>query len=108
MHPFFSSVVPAVNFHVPLMSAKLLHASAWDDINNNCEISELTLFQRRIAEGIMSDCLAESKLADSDANLLALLALLAFEVLLLTCGEPNLWDLVLIFTDYQRRSSCVL
>jgi len=65
------------------MSAKLLNASAWDDLNTNCEISSLTFFQRNIAEGIMSDCLADSKLANGDANLLALLTLLVFEVTLI-------------------------
>lgn len=62
------------------MSAKLMNASAWDDLNTNGEISELTIFQRSIAEGIMSDYIAESKSANSDANLLAFLTLLAFEV----------------------------
>lgn len=83
LHPFYYSVVPAVDFHVPLMSAKLLNASAWDDLNRDGEIGPLTLFQRTIAEGIMSDHLAESNLANDDANLLALLTLLAFEVLML-------------------------
>lgn len=59
-----------------------MNASAWDDLNTNGEISKMTLFQRSIAEEIMSDYLAESKLASSDANLLAFLTLLAFEVLL--------------------------
>lgn len=75
--------MPAVDFHVPLMSAKLMNASAWDDLNTNGEISSLTVFQRNIAEGIMSNYLAESESANSDANLLAFLTLLAFEVLLL-------------------------
>jgi hypothetical protein len=82
LHPFFYSVVPAVDSHVPLMSAKLMNASAWDDLNTSGEISNLTFFQRRIAEEIMSDYLAESQLGNSDANLLAFLTLLAFEVLL--------------------------
>ncbi|KAH8698615.1 hypothetical protein BGW36DRAFT_376469 [Talaromyces proteolyticus] len=81
VHPFLRSMIPAMVVHVPLMSAKLVNATAWDDLNGpDCEISELTLFQRGITQGIISDSIADSKSSGSDINITALMTLLAFEI----------------------------
>ncbi|KAK9427201.1 hypothetical protein V1505DRAFT_380941 [Lipomyces doorenjongii] len=81
MHPFFRCMIPAMVLHVPLMSTKLVNATAWDDLNGpHCEISDLTLFQRSITESILSDSLADLEVASSDVNITAILTLLAFEI----------------------------
>ncbi|KAK9364576.1 hypothetical protein V1509DRAFT_643537 [Lipomyces kononenkoae] len=81
LHTFFRCMIPAMVFHVPLMSTKLVNATAWDDLNSpNGEISDLTLFQRSIAESILSDSLEDLEVASSDVNITAILTLLAFEI----------------------------
>ncbi|KAK9237980.1 hypothetical protein V1525DRAFT_388009 [Lipomyces kononenkoae] len=81
IHPFFRSMIPATVLHAPLMSTKLVNATAWDDLNGpDGEISDLTLFQRSIAERILSDSLADLEVARSDVNITAILTLLVFEI----------------------------
>jgi hypothetical protein len=74
-------MIPAMVADVPFMSAKLVTATAWDDLNGpSCEISDLTLFQRDISEEILFDSIANSATASSDMNIIATLTLLSFEV----------------------------
>ncbi|KUL90759.1 hypothetical protein ZTR_00381 [Talaromyces verruculosus] len=79
-------MIPVTVLHPPLMSTKLLNATAWDDINGpNPEISALTLFQRDIAENMVLDSIAEATgpnadSANSDVTLISLLSLLSFEI----------------------------
>lgn len=86
LHPFFRAMIPVTILHPPLMSTKLVNATAWDDINGpNPEISALTLFQRDIAENMVLDSIAEATgpnadSANSDVTLISLLSLLSFEV----------------------------
>lgn len=72
--------------HAPLMSTKLVHATAWDDLSGpNPEISDLTLLQRDIAEDMLLDLIVEATSSttaamSSDVALLALVTMLSFEV----------------------------
>ncbi|OKL58235.1 hypothetical protein UA08_06389 [Talaromyces atroroseus] len=81
LHPFFRSMISAMVVHEPFMSAKLVTATTWDDLNGpKCEISDLTLFQRDISEKILFDTTADPRTAGSDMNIVATLTLLTFEV----------------------------
>jgi len=79
-------MIPITVFHPPLMSTKLVNATAWDDLNGpNPDISALTLFQRDIAENMLLDSIVEATgpnadNANSDVTLISLLSLLSFEV----------------------------
>lgn len=79
-------MVPITVLHPPLMSTKLVNATAWDDLNGpNPEISALTLFQRDIAENMLLDSIAEAtrpnaEVAKIDVTLISSLSLLSFEV----------------------------
>lgn len=79
-------MIPVTVLHPPLMSTKLLNATAWDDLNGpNPEISALTLFQRDIAENMLLDSIVEATGPDADSansavTLISLLSLLSFEV----------------------------
>lgn len=79
-------MIPVTVLHPPLLSTKLVNATAWDDLNGpNPEISALTLFQRDIAENMVLDSIAEATSpnadsASSDVTLISLLSLLSFEV----------------------------
>lgn len=73
-------VVLAAATYAPLMSAKILTASAWDDINNVGEISNLTLEQGVITRRLMNDSFNNVHEASSDVNIAALISLLIFDV----------------------------
>ncbi|EEA27714.1 hypothetical protein PMAA_025650 [Talaromyces marneffei ATCC 18224] len=89
LHPFFRTMIPITVLNPPLMSTKLVNATAWDDLNGpNPEISALTLFQRDIAENMLLDSIAEATSPNADSTrsdviLLSLLSLLSFEACLL-------------------------
>lgn len=75
------------------MSAKLLNASGWDDVNNFGEITRSTLQQRFITNRILERSLFNNHESHADVTISALQSMLAFEVRL-----PCLWiDSVLIF-----------
>uniref|UniRef100_A0A093VEJ3 Uncharacterized protein n=1 Tax=Talaromyces marneffei PM1 TaxID=1077442 RepID=A0A093VEJ3_TALMA len=67
LHPFFRTMIPITVLNPPLMSTKLVNATAWDDLNGpNPEISALTLFQRDIAENMLLDSIAEATSPNAD------------------------------------------
>ncbi|KAL1965848.1 hypothetical protein VTN77DRAFT_5169 [Rasamsonia byssochlamydoides] len=78
-HPFFRTVIPASISHVPLISAKILNASAWDDLNGAGGISDVTLHQRSIALSLLNDALANLDEACSDVNIAAMMSFLTFD-----------------------------
>lgn len=79
-------MIPITVLHPPLMSTKLVNATAWDDLNGpSPEISALTLFQRDIAESMLLDSIKEvtgpnANGANIDVTLISSLSLLSFEV----------------------------
>ncbi|EED23937.1 hypothetical protein TSTA_073270 [Talaromyces stipitatus ATCC 10500] len=87
LHPFFHSQIPLTILHAPLMSTKLVHATAWDDLSGpNPEISNLTLLQRDIADNMLLDSILEATGPTTDAEsshvaLIALLSMLSFEMI---------------------------
>lgn len=79
-------MVPITVLHPPLMSTKLVNATAWDDLNGpSPEISALTLLQRDIAETMLLDSMKEvtgpnADDANIDVTLISSLSLLSFDV----------------------------
>ncbi|KAK5790074.1 hypothetical protein VI817_007361 [Penicillium citrinum] len=82
VHPFFSHVINAAVSHTALMSTKILNASAWDDLNTEGQISDLTLQQHVITRKLLGQVLEDVELACSEPTLAALVATLLFDVLL--------------------------
>lgn len=81
VHPFFSHVINAAVSHTALMSTKILNASAWDDLNTEGQVSDLTLQQRTITRKLLGQVLEDREVAYSEATLAALVATLLFDVL---------------------------
>lgn len=84
-HPFFRTVIPAAVIHVPMMSVKILNASLYDDLNSpSGDIAPVTLSQRNIAMGLLSESLTHAAEAVSDVNIASLISFLTFEVYILS------------------------
>jgi hypothetical protein len=80
IHHFFSTVVYAALTHLPLMSSKILNASAWDDISSTGEISDLTLQQRTITRNLLNASFENMEEGCSDSNIAAMIAVLLMDV----------------------------
>lgn len=85
---FFSSVIYAAITHPALMSAKILNASAWDDLNTTEHISDITLQQSRITRHLLNDALANREQCFSDGTTAALNTVTLFDV---TASTPGLF-----------------
>ncbi|KAH8811316.1 hypothetical protein F5884DRAFT_781762 [Xylogone sp. PMI_703] len=77
-NPFFHLVLPASITHVPLMSVKILNASAWDDLSRAGRISDITFHQRNITLKLLNDSLSNPDEASSDANIGAMISYNSF------------------------------
>lgn len=77
---FFSSVIYAAITHPALMSAKILNASAWDDLSSTENISAITLQQSHITRQLLNESLAYQEQCFSDVTTAALIAVLLFDV----------------------------
>jgi hypothetical protein len=80
LHKFFMSVIYAAITHPALMSAKILSASAWDDLNKAEHISAITLQQSHITRQLMNDSLSNQEQCFSDVTAAALISVLLFDV----------------------------
>lgn len=80
VHPFFSHVINAAVSHTALMSTKILNASAWDDLNTEGQVSDLTLQQHVITRKLLGQVLEDVELACSEPTLAALVATLLFDM----------------------------
>ncbi|KAJ6031064.1 hypothetical protein N7540_001796 [Penicillium herquei] len=78
VHPFFSTVVSAAVSHPVLMSAKILNASAWDDLMVHDKIEKLTFEQSTITRYLLSQTM-DSRDNSKVVNLAALVAILLFD-----------------------------
>ncbi|OOQ81812.1 hypothetical protein PEBR_43273 [Penicillium brasilianum] len=77
---FFSSVIYAAVTHPALMSAKILNASAWDDLSSTEHISAITLQQSHITRQLLNESLAHQEQCFSDVSTAALIALVNFDL----------------------------
>ncbi|CEJ57222.1 hypothetical protein PMG11_05923 [Penicillium brasilianum] len=77
---FFSSIIYAAVTHPALMSAKILNASAWDDISSTEHISAITLQQSHITRRLLNESLAHQEQCFSDVSTAALIAVLLFDL----------------------------
>lgn len=89
LHRFFSTVIYAAITHPALMSAKILNASAWDDLSATDNISAITLQQSHITRQLLNESLANREQCFSDVTTAALIAVLLFDVRATTL-EPSL------------------
>ncbi|PLB50215.1 hypothetical protein P170DRAFT_139099 [Aspergillus steynii IBT 23096] len=95
VHPSFHIVVLAAATHAPLMSAKILTASTWDDLNNTGEISNLTLKQGVITRRLIIGSLSNIHEASSDVNIAALVSILIFDVRQISLTRAGNADIVM-------------
>lgn len=80
LHSFFLSIIYAAVDHPALMSAKILSASAWDDLNKTEHISPITMQQSNITRELLNGSLANEEQRFSDVTVAALLSVLLFDV----------------------------
>jgi phospholipase/lecithinase/hemolysin len=80
LHKFFLSIIYAAINHPALMSAKILSASAWDELNTTEHISSITMQQSNITRELLNGALTNREQCFSDVTVAALLSLLLFDV----------------------------
>jgi hypothetical protein len=78
--PYVSSMLHWAAAYPHFTSAKLLHASSWDDIRDSNELGEWTIRQRPVAVSLLHDALKARAEQDIQIIICTIQLLLGFEV----------------------------
>ena len=77
---FWHKAVYAAITHPALMSAKILNASAWDDLKTTGNINDIALQQCQITRRLLNEALSDRHQCFGDATVSALNSLALFDV----------------------------